>query len=233
MQDRGQEPGQDTTHPTGPAAVAAPAAALIPIKSFHDAKARLATTLDPTQRADLARWAATRVIAACHGLDVYVACEDTEVADWARTLGATALMGTGLGLNGSVDAAVATLAARGIARVLIAHGDLPLAKNLAALSASVPPDEILIVPDRRGDGTNLIIRPSNVDLAARYGPRSFQAHLEAALASGHPVTVRRDVHLGIDLDTEEDLRHPLIAPLIARVLHPLRATDQFPTSEDA
>lgn len=208
------------------------AAAIIPIKSFNAAKARLASVLDPATRSALARWVAARVVAACHGLDVYVACEDSDVADWARAHGATALVGTGPGLNASVDTAVSLLASHGIERVLIVHADLPLARDLAALTRSVPSGGILIVPDRRGDGTNVIIRPVDVDLAAQYGPRSFQAHLGSALTAGRPVTVRRDVHLGIDLDTEEDLRHPLIAPLIAPVVHPLRATQTNPTGKD-
>lgn len=194
---------------------------IIPIKSFDAAKARLAEALTPAARSALARWAAARVIAACHSLDVYVACEDIDVADWARAHGATALVGTGHGLNESVDSAVATLATHGVSRVLIVHGDLPLAEDVAALNASIPPGEFLIVPDRRGDGTNLLLRPVDVHLAAQYGPRSFQTHLGAALASGRPVTVRRDVRLGIDLDTEDDLRHPLIAPLIAHIVQPL------------
>ena len=49
---------------------------LIPIKAFHAAKQRLSPDLDPSQRADLARWMAAEVIAAAAPLPVVVVCDD-------------------------------------------------------------------------------------------------------------------------------------------------------------
>ncbi len=58
-------------------------AALIPIKGFHAAKARLAPVLSERDRERLARWMATRVVDALRPMPTFVACDDERVADWA------------------------------------------------------------------------------------------------------------------------------------------------------
>jgi len=189
-------------------------AVVIPVKSFGAAKARLSGVLSPPARARLARWTASRVTAAARGLDTFVACDDPEVADWATTEGAQVLWGAGLGLNGAVDAAVAAVRQLGYQRVLISHADLPLAEDYPNLVDGVDPRSVLLVPDRFKDGTNLIIRPVDIELPASYGGGSFRTHLRLALLTGLPVTVRMDVRLGLDLDTVTELNHPLIRPLI-------------------
>lgn len=191
------------------------AAVLVPVKSFRAAKARLAPTLDPAARAALARWMASRVIEAVRPLPTFVACDDEQVADWADRLGASVLWGPGLGLNGAVDEGVATIAGKGFEHVVISHGDLPLP---AALGDTVRPGTIVLVPDRRRDGTNVVSRPCTAVLPASYGGGSFARHLELALVDGSPVTVRIDTELSLDLDNVADLRHPLIWPHVRGVL---------------
>jgi 2-phospho-L-lactate guanylyltransferase len=186
-------------------------AALIPIKGFHAAKARLAGVLDEADRERLARWMATGVVEALRPMATFVACDDDRVAEWADSLGAGVLCGPGLGLNGAIDVGVATLAGKGVDHVLIAHGDLPRPQSLLDV---VVRDTIVLVPDRRRDGTNVVARPSAVDLPAEYGPGSFARHLDAALASGESVQVRSDPQLSIDVDTIDDCRHPLAATVL-------------------
>lgn len=190
-------------------------AALIPVKSFRAAKARLAGVLTDDERALLARAMATRVVEAARPLPTFVACDHDEVASFAEELGASVLWGPGLGLNGAIDHGVSTIAGKGFDHVVIAHGDLPLAADLGALARA---DEIVIVPDRRRDGTNVLARPCRLTLPASYGPASFRTHYGAATATGAPVTVRADRRLAIDIDTIADCLHPLAAPTIAELL---------------
>lgn len=192
---------------------------LVPVKSFGVAKARLADVLPPHIRSLLARWMATRVVHAVQPLAVFVACDDDGVAAWAEEIGAHVLWGPGLGLNGAVDHGVATIAGKGFDRVLISHGDLPLPEPLPDL-LDADEGRIVLVPDRRRDGTNVIVRPCSVELPASYGGGSFRRHLVHALASGLPVTVRPDVRLSIDLDTLTDLEHPLVRPVVAPIVAP-------------
>lgn len=190
-------------------------AALVPIKGFHVAKARLAPTLAAPDRKRLAEWLATGVIDALRPLPTFVACDDEHVAEWADSLGVAVLWGPGLGLNGAIDVGVETLAGKGAEHVLIAHGDLPRPASLPTVPA---PGAIVVVPDRRRDGTNVLSRPTDVDLAAAYGPGSFDRHVAAALGTGRRVTVRIDSALSIDIDTIDDCRHPLVARRLRQVL---------------
>lgn len=187
-------------------------AALIPVKSFRAAKARLAGVLTDEERARLARSMAARVVEAARPHPTFVACDHDEVASFAESLGASVLWGPGLGLNGAVDHGVSTIAGKGFDHVVIAHGDLPLATDLGALAR---PGEIVIVPDRRRDGTNVLARPCDVVLPAAYGPGSFRAHYRAAIATGCRVTVWTDRRLAIDIDTLADCVHPLAAGTVA------------------
>lgn len=190
-------------------------AALIPVKSFAAAKARLRGILADDERAALARRMATTVIEAARPLPTFVVCDDDDVAACAESLGASVVWAPGLGLNGAVDHGVATVAGKGFDHVVIAHGDLPLATDLASVSR---PGVIVLVPDRRFDGTNVCSRPCEVSLPASYGAGSFRLHFAAARATGRPVTVRSDRRLALDIDTVDDVMHPLAVPAIRRLL---------------
>lgn len=197
-------------------------AVLLPVKAFSVAKARLAGALDPRTRQTLARWMATRVVAAAHPMPVFVACDDDVVAEWAEGLGAAVLWSPGLGLNGAVDHGVSTMAGKGIDHVVISHGDLPLP---AALPEVPRADTIVLVPDRRRDGTNVLTRPTAVDLPASYGAGSFSRHLQHALGSGRRVMVRSDAELSLDLDTVADLHHPMVWPHVRHLVERTVETD--------
>jgi 2-phospho-L-lactate guanylyltransferase len=187
------------------------AVVLVPVKAFTDAKARLATVLGGVERERLARWTSARVLAAAGELPTYVACDDEQVAAWATEHGASILWHPGVGLNAAVNNSVAELRDAGVSNVVVAHGDLPRAHSLAALAE---PDTLTLVPDRRGDGTNVIAVPTAMPFRFSYGPGSFQRHLAAAIAARLSVRVRRDPLLALDIDTPSDLAHPLVQEVL-------------------
>ncbi len=193
---------------------------LIPVKRFTAAKRRLAGLLEGPQRAALARWLADRVVAAATQLPTYVACDDDDVASWADAAGAEVLWSPGLGLNGAVDAGRLTIAGKGFDHLVIAHSDLPLAHDLAALAA---PGTVCLVPDRRRDGTNVLALPMTADVPASYGGGSFIRHLDLAMSSGHKVHVLADPRLAIDVDNPHDLTHPAVVPLLPAWLQTILA----------
>lgn len=199
-------------------------ALLVPVKAFHTAKGRMATTLSPSQRNLLARWLATRVVTGS-SVPVFVACDDEQVANWTTDLGAEVLWGPGLGLNGAIDQSIDVIGGKGFDQVIVCHGDLPLARDLERLAVA---DTVVLVPDRRLDGTNVLVRPTAIPLAAQYGAGSFRRHYRAALraaaTNGVAVEVRLDRDLSVDLDRVADCRHPRIAPLIAAALPELADT---------
>ena len=178
------------------------AAVLVPIKAFRNAKGRLAPSVSPTARADLARMMAARVLAAARPFTPFVVCDDDDVADWAGRQGAEVLWTPGLGLNGAVDHASTVVAGKGFDHVVIAHGDLPLATGFEHL---IVDGVVTLVPDHRLDGTNVQTRPAATDLPAAYGAGSFRHHLAGALALGLAVRVVTDPRLARDVDTIADL----------------------------
>ena len=180
-------------------------AVLVPVKAFVLAKARLAPVLDEPGRASLARRMADAVLAAASPLPVTVACDDEDVAAWADAAGATVAWTPGLGLNGAVQAGVEALAADGVRRVIVAHADLPHARDLAVVLAH---DGVVAVPDRRDDGTNVLCVPTGAGFTFAYGPGSFRRHCDEAVRLDLPLTVLRPPDLTWDVDVPDDLEQP-------------------------
>ena len=177
-------------------------AVLVPIKAFGAAKVRLAPALDAGQRAELARTMAAQVLAAAQPLPVAVVCDDPEVAAWAGERGALVIREPGRGLNGAVEEGVAWLAAAGATQVIVAHGDLPLARRLAWV-ADFP--GVTLVPDRRDDGTNVACVPAATGFCFAYGPGSFARHAAEARRLGLGLRITREPSLGWDVDVPGDL----------------------------
>jgi 2-phospho-L-lactate guanylyltransferase len=179
---------------------------LVPVKAFADAKVRLAPALDPTRRATLARTMATGVVRAAGDLAVWVVCDDDDVAEWAAGVGAAVLWMPRRGLNLAVTEGVAALAAAGVTRVVVCHADLPAATRLDHL---VPPEPaaptMVVVPDRRRDGTNVVSLPTTCGFRFAYGAGSFERHLIEARRLGLDIEVVDDPGLSWDVDVPEDL----------------------------
>ncbi|HEX7166971.1 MAG TPA: 2-phospho-L-lactate guanylyltransferase [Acidimicrobiales bacterium] len=186
------------------------AAVLLPVKAFSSAKARLAPALDAAARAALACTMANRVVAAAHGMPVFVACDDDAVARWARDHGATVVPTHGLDLNGSVTRGIATVLATGATSVVIAHADLPFARDL---TWTLNFRGATLVPDRRDDGTNVLALPAHVaaSFEPSYGPGSFARHRAQLRAARVAVRIARAEDLQWDVDVPGDLPESAIA----------------------
>lgn len=188
------EPGADDDPWTGTAVV-------VPIRSFGDAKSRLAEVLDAAQRRRFAIGSAEAVVRAAQGLSVLVVSDDDEVVNWAESVGATAHSPGVEGLIPSVTAAVDHLRNSGVGRAVVAHADLPRARDLR-LGATAP---VVIVPDRHGDGSNVVSVPTDAGFVFCYGPGSFRRHLDEAARLGLAVEVIDDPDLAWDVDEPADI----------------------------
>ena len=177
-------------------------AVLVPVKAFSDAKRRLGAALSDEARRELAQRMAARVLAAGRPLSVAVVCDDPEVAQWARAHEALVIWEPGRGLNGAVEAGVERLASMGVRQVVVAHGDLPHASGLAELG---PFEGVTLVPDRHGDGTNVIELPSRSGFRFSYGPGSFARHRTEAERLGLGTRVLWLPSLSYDVDVPGDL----------------------------
>jgi 2-phospho-L-lactate guanylyltransferase len=192
-------------------------AVVLPVKSFDAAKQRLAAVLDHDRRHRLARATARHAVitATDASASVYVVCDDPDVAAWATALGARTVTEPGIGLDAAVACGVDAARRDGHRFVVVAHGDLP---RLPAPTVFVRPSTITLVPDRAGDGTNVIAFPADVPMRFAYGRASFRRHLAIALEFGRPVRVLHDADAEVDLDTAADLAHPRVAAVVASVL---------------
>ncbi|HWI05868.1 MAG TPA: 2-phospho-L-lactate guanylyltransferase [Acidimicrobiales bacterium] len=179
-----------------------PVAVLVPVKTFSEAKLRLAPALDPAHRAELARAMATHVVTSAAPLPTAVVCDDAEVAEWARELGALVVWEPERGLNRAVEAGVSRLAAGGARRVVVAHADLPRARHLAWVARFAG---VTLVPDQYDNGTNVICVPGDAGFTFSYGPGSFARHGAEAHRLGLPLRVVREPSLSHDVDLPADL----------------------------
>ena len=191
-------------------------AAILPVKRFGRAKARLAPGLPDRLRGELARAMVSDVLvalAACESL------EHTIVVSGERSLPREALGGASvlededeLGQSAAVAAGIERALAEGNDRVLCIPGDCPAldAAELDALLARTADEEseeaeVVIVPDRHGTGTNgLLLSPPRA-IAPSFGPGS---------CAGARLRLARVPSLQLDIDTASDL-DALVATLEA------------------
>jgi 2-phospho-L-lactate guanylyltransferase len=180
------------------------AGVVIPVRAFALGKARLAERLDVAARADLARTLADRVAAAAGELPAIVVSSAPEVHDWARARGLDVAADPG-----SLDEAAAVgrewIAARGCARAVIVHADLPLARTLTPLARDGGRPIVGMVPCHRDDGTTVLSVPVDAPFRFGYGPRSFRRHAAEARRLGLGFRVVRDADLAFDVDVPDDL----------------------------
>ncbi len=159
----------------------------------------------PDERADLAKHMAHQVVKAASPLPVFVVCDDPAVAQWAVEVGASVLWRPANGLNSAVTKGRDALRAGGFERLIIAHGDLPYATELAWVDQS---DGVTIMTDRRNDGTNVMALPTSADFVFAYGSGSAAFHQAEAHRLGLSCDIVLDAKLGWDVDIPEDLVLP-------------------------
>jgi 2-phospho-L-lactate/phosphoenolpyruvate guanylyltransferase len=185
-------------------------AAILPVKSFGAAKQRLASLLGSGSRQALAQAMFQDVLASLRrteGIEriVVVASEPSVefAADDQMVLLEDEL---GDGQSAAASTGIRWAVASGFERVLLVPGDTPLlaSAEVDALLSDAPED-VVIVPDRHGTGTNaLLLRPPTA-IEPSFGPDSLGRHVAAAEAAGLAHRVERVPSLLYDVDTSDDL----------------------------
>jgi 2-phospho-L-lactate guanylyltransferase len=197
-QPASNEAPRDATSPHHDAGV------VIPIRSFRFGNSRLAAALEDDDRIRLARRMAETVVGAAGDRPISVVSSDVDVADWCARHGLERLDDPG-SLDGAADSGRDWARARGLARVVIVHGDLPFAAGLDAVAGDGAAPIAVLVADHRGDGTPVCAVPVGARFAFSYGPNSFVRHVAAARAAGLTVRTVTDPSLAFDVDVPEDL----------------------------
>jgi len=187
--------------------------AIIPVKPFRAGKSRLAGLLGVDDRAALNRQLFGRVLTATLAVfkadRVAVVTADSLLLPLMRGQGLHALEDAGGGLNAALDLACRYAAVRGARAIAVLPSDLPgiTADDVKTLVANLKPASCCVIaPDEQEEGTNaLALTPPTPDFF-RFGPNSFQAHLELARTCGMTVRILRRPGLAHDLDTPDEYR---------------------------
>ncbi len=182
-------------------------------------------------RTTLARVCAEGVLRRHVVCDRIVVCDSDEVETWSSELGVESIRVTSTGLNASLEEALATIRIRHPdSDLVIAHGDIIEPEGLddvitgrkylssaerAHFDDSLP--NVVIVPDRRRDGTNVLRldREALENWRFEYGSGSFDRHLRQALSRELRVDIHLDDGLALDVDVPEDLAHPRVRTFLS------------------
>jgi len=186
--------------------------AILPIKSFDDAKQRLAHELNSSTRRVLAEAMFSDVLVALRRTpsisEIVVVTADHGAQRIAAGYGATVLDDNDEGQNVAASNGVQQALRSGAERVLLVPGDCSLLdpKDLEQLIARPVGDRsVLIIPDRHGTGTNALLLTPPDAMTPAFGPGSCQRHVYSARVAGAVPEVVEFASLALDVDTPADL----------------------------
>ncbi len=186
--------------------------AILPIKSFVEAKQRLGQQLSPGPRRALAEAMFSDVLTALRRsravAEIVVVSSDHGAQRIAGGHGAMVLEDDARGHSEAALMGIRDAIEVGVERVLLVPGDCPLLdpRELdGLLERSATPRLAVIVPDRRGTGTNALLLSPPDALAPSFGVDSRARHAAHAEAAGTPYEVVEVPTLALDVDTPGDL----------------------------
>ncbi len=187
--------------------------AVVPMKPFGAAKARLKGVFSDPERSAFARGMLERtldVVGRTEGISrILVVSRDAEALALARQSDAEAIpeVGSG-GLNEALAQASRAAIRMGVDAILVLPSDLPLVDpaDLEALRAMcTPPPAVVIAPDRHERGTNALLLAPPALIEYGFGDDSFSVHVARARAVGARLEICRRPGLRLDIDGPDDL----------------------------
>jgi 2-phospho-L-lactate guanylyltransferase len=187
--------------------------AILPVKRFAEAKARLTDDLSAGTRRALTESMVTDVLMALRRTkaidEVLVVTSEPTAEAIGHGYGATVIADpVEEGQSAAVLIGIEHAIERGATRVLLVPGDCPALDPLQVTELLDRPAlgrSVTLVPDRHGTGTNaLVLVPPDV-IVPVFGEDSRARHEQAATAAGVPFAVEHVSTLLIDVDTGDDL----------------------------
>lgn len=187
--------------------------AIVPVKPLRRGKSRLAGVLTEEERLDLNSQLLIHTVDTLKEISeiehVLVVSRDQAALSLARAHGARTVQE-----NGAPELNVALTRATIVAKryatrgVLIIPSDLPMISKedvYAMLELVKDPPVVIVVPDRKKEGTNaLLVCPVGL-IEYDYGPDSFERHCQRARQAGARLEICELPSLALDMDVPEDL----------------------------
>jgi 2-phospho-L-lactate guanylyltransferase len=190
--------------------------AVLPVKRFGAAKQRLDNDLSDGTRRALAEAMVTDVLIALRrakGVDeVLVVSGETMAVALAAGYDAAAVVDDpdDAGHSAAAKRGVQAAMERGATRVLLVPGDCPAldpaeVDELLEDAEGVEPPDVVVVPDRHGDGTNALLLTPPDAIVPAFGPGSRERHERLAAEAGATCASITVTTLSLDVDTADDL----------------------------
>jgi 2-phospho-L-lactate/phosphoenolpyruvate guanylyltransferase len=186
--------------------------AIVPVKPLRRGKSRLSEILSEEQRAQLNHQLFIHTLQVLKQVDaisdILVVSRDSDVLTEARELDVRTVTENGTPeLNNALRRASLFSSAFSTEGVLIVPADLPLLtpKDVGEfLQARKRPPMIVITPDRRGEGTNMLLTDPGDLLTFSFGGQSFKKHADLAKSKEAEVIIFENERIALDLDVPED-----------------------------
>jgi 2-phospho-L-lactate guanylyltransferase len=180
----------------------------IPVKSLSRAKSRLAPALSALERGALTLAMLEDVLDATEavpGWETWVVSPDEVALEIAARRGVRPIAEAKPSLPSAIRQ-VESLAKEADADALtILPGDLPLVTPEALHHAFRTLGAVVLARSADGLGTSLLLRRPPRAIPARFGPDSFQRHIDLAAERGLPVAVVERPELSFDMDRPGDI----------------------------
>jgi len=184
--------------------------AIIPVKTFENAKTRL--NLSSNQRSQLCKIMFEEVISTVSQSDkinkIIVVSKDKSLKELAEKFDFIQLGDEELGVNAAVSIADDFLRDYEIDASVVLPQDIPLMTtddldNLLNFTESSK--SILIVPSRRFDGTNALVRKPSSVMETHYDEDSYKIHLKTGKAISAKTSLVLIKRIMIDVDNQHDI----------------------------
>ena len=187
-------------------------AIIIPIKKFDKSKTRLSPFLDPGERKELTEYLITDLLEKLCELEnsQIIVVTGQRINSIDRFNGIAIINEINVnGVNSAIELANGFVERNGFNESIIIPIDLPLlsTKDIEEIIKFSEKFEngICIVPSRRYDGTNILLRKPNLIIDTFYDNNSFYNHIKKTVEKKKAVKVFNHENLMIDLDTIEDI----------------------------
>ncbi len=209
--------------------------AILPVKTFANAKQRLDDGLDTATRSVIAEAMYSDVLVALRRAksvhEILVITADDHAAQIAGGYGASVLIDHERGHNAAAAVGVLAACRAKADRALLVPGDCPLLDPIEvdALIGRDPAPAVMIVPDRHGTGTNALLLTPPDSLEPSFGPDSCARHQANADRDGTAAEVVDVPSLALDIDTPDDLEllHATLESIHGRAAHTRGALRQL------
>jgi len=186
--------------------------AIIPVKTFSKSKTRLNLSLN--QREDLCRIMLEEVVGTISNTKnidkIIVVSKDEEALKLTKKFDVKEIFDDDeSGVNHAVSLADSYLANNEWDTSIIFPQDIPFIQSEDIediIQFSKSPHSILVVPSRRFDGTNALLRRPNNLMKTHYDEDSYKIHLDIgkSMTSNTSLILLRRIML--DIDNQEDLK---------------------------